>query len=100
MPPRVLPEVRPSQIFYRVYDIAVAELGLRERKKRETRQHLSDIATGLFYERGFDAVSVAEVADAAGVSKMTVFNYFPRKEDLFFDRGPELAELFSEAIHR
>lgn len=59
---------------------------LRDRKKRETRQRISDVATMLFAARGFDAVTVAEVAEAADVSKMTVFNYFPRKEDLLLDR--------------
>jgi AcrR family transcriptional regulator len=78
--------------------LAMTEPGLRDRKKRETRQRLSDIASTLFYERGFDAVSVADVAEAAGVSKMTVFNYFPRKEDLFFDRRPESIELLTAAI--
>ena len=76
----------------------MTEPGLRERKKRDTRQRLSDIATTLFYEHGFDNVSVADVADAAGVSKMTVFNYFPRKEDLFFDRAPEFVELVTAAV--
>ncbi|QKW52459.1 TetR/AcrR family transcriptional regulator [Streptomyces buecherae] len=61
--------------------------GLRERKKRQTRQHISDVATGLFLERGFDAVTIAEIADAADVSVNTVYNYFPAKEDLFFDRS-------------
>lgn len=61
--------------------------GLRERKKWETRRRISDVATGLFFARGFDNVTIAEVAEAAGVSRMTVFNYFPRKEDLFLDRG-------------
>ncbi|MFF7351176.1 MULTISPECIES: TetR/AcrR family transcriptional regulator [Streptomyces] len=74
------------------------ELSLRERKKRETRQRISDVATGLFVERGFDAVTVAEVARAAGVSAMTVFNYFPRKEDLFLDRIPQAAELLASAV--
>lgn len=73
-------------------------LPLRERKKRETRQRISDIATGLFADRGFDAVTVAEVARAAGVSAMTVFNYFPRKEDLFLDRIPQAAELLAGAV--
>ena len=73
-------------------------LPLRERKKRLTRQHISDVATSLFALRGFDAVTVAEIADAAGVSKMTVFNYFPRKEDLFFDRGPEAVALLSATV--
>ncbi|MFF4573745.1 TetR/AcrR family transcriptional regulator [Streptomyces sp. NPDC001410] len=75
------------------------EPSLRERKKRETRQRISDIATLLFAQRGFDAVTVAEVAREAGVSTMTVFNYFPRKEDLFLDRIPEAAELFAAAVH-
>ncbi|MCZ9346495.1 TetR/AcrR family transcriptional regulator [Streptomyces sp. TRM76130] len=61
--------------------------GLRERKKRQTRQYISDVATGLFLARGFDAVTVAEVARAADVSVNTVYNYFPAKEDLFLDRS-------------
>jgi AcrR family transcriptional regulator len=80
------------------YTIFVGRGGLRERKKAETRQHLSDVATRLFLERGFDEVSVAEVAVAANVSKMTVFNYFPRKEDLLFDRGPEALALVTAAV--
>ncbi|HEY1618774.1 MAG TPA: TetR/AcrR family transcriptional regulator [Streptosporangiaceae bacterium] len=61
--------------------------GLRERKKRETRQWISDVATTLFTERGFDTVTISDVAQAAGVAKMTVTNYFSRKEDLVFDRA-------------
>jgi AcrR family transcriptional regulator len=61
--------------------------GLRERKKRETRQQISDVATALFAQRGFEAVTISQVAEAAGVAKMTVTNYFPRKEDLVFDRA-------------
>jgi AcrR family transcriptional regulator len=60
--------------------------GLRERKKRLMRQQLSDTATAMFLERGFDAVRVAEVAEACGVSEKTVFNYFPTKESLVLDR--------------
>jgi AcrR family transcriptional regulator len=60
--------------------------GLRERKKRLMRQQLSDTATAMFLERGFDAVRVAEVAKACGVSEKTVFNYFPVKEALVMDR--------------
>jgi AcrR family transcriptional regulator len=68
--------------------------GLRERKKRLMRQQLSDTATGLFMERGFDAVRVAEVAQACGVSEKTVFNYFPTKESLILDRlEPMMASL-------
>ncbi|MGC0418296.1 TetR family transcriptional regulator [Embleya sp. AB8] len=58
------------------------EPGLRERKKSETRSALWHTAVRLFLERGFDNVSVAEIAAGANVSKMTVFNYFPAKEDL------------------
>jgi AcrR family transcriptional regulator len=60
--------------------------GLRERKKRLMRQQLSDTATAMFLESGFDAVRVAEVAQACGVSEKTVFNYFPVKEALVMDR--------------
>jgi AcrR family transcriptional regulator len=60
--------------------------GLRERKKRLMRRQLSDTATAMFLERGFDAVRVAEVAQACGVSEKTVFNYFPVKEALIMDR--------------
>ena len=60
--------------------------GLRERKKRLMRQQLSDTATEMFLERGFDAVRVAEIAAACGVSEKTVFNYFPTKESLILDR--------------
>jgi AcrR family transcriptional regulator len=62
------------------------ELGLRERKKRQTRQAIAKAAKRLFLDRGFEQVSVAEVARAADVSEQTVFNYFPSKEDLVFDR--------------
>lgn len=72
--------------------------GLREQKKRATREVISTVATQLFLERGFDNVTVAEVAAAANVSKMTVFNYFPRKEDLFFDREQEGAELLQRTL--
>jgi AcrR family transcriptional regulator len=59
--------------------------GLRERKKRLMRQQLTDTATVMFLERGFDAVRVAEIAAACGVSEKTVFNYFPSKEALILD---------------
>jgi AcrR family transcriptional regulator len=62
------------------------ELGLRERKKQQTRRTIRDTAMRLFLERGFDRVSVAEVARAADVSEQTVFNYFPTKEDLVYER--------------
>jgi AcrR family transcriptional regulator len=71
----------------------------REVKKQETRQRISDEATALFLARGFDAVTVDDVALAAKVSRMTVFNYFPRKEDLMLDRQDDLRlALFCDAI--
>jgi AcrR family transcriptional regulator len=63
-------------------------VGLRESKKLQTRQAIADKAMQLFAQRGFDRVTVAEVAAAAGVSEKTVFNYFPAKEDLFYDEVP------------
>ena len=60
--------------------------GLREFKKRETRQRISDVATEMFLARGFEAVAVTEVAAAAGVSEKTVYNYFPTKEALVLDQ--------------
>jgi AcrR family transcriptional regulator len=68
-----------------------AEPGLRERKKQQTRLTIAEAAQGLFAERGFDDVTVAEVARAADVSEGTVFNYFPTKEDLFYS-GMEVFE--------
>ncbi|MGW0770001.1 TetR/AcrR family transcriptional regulator [Streptomyces sp. NPDC002676] len=60
--------------------------GLRERKKQQTRRAISEAAISLFLERGFDKVSVADVAAVANVSTVTVFNYFPTKEDLALHR--------------
>jgi AcrR family transcriptional regulator len=58
--------------------------GLRERKKEQTRQRIAETARQLFLERGFERVTVSEIAQAADVSDKTVFNYFPAKEDLFY----------------
>ncbi|MFE3450050.1 TetR family transcriptional regulator [Nonomuraea sp. NPDC059194] len=74
------------------------EEGLRERKKRETRQRIADMAMGLFMMRGFEQVTVAEVARAADVSVNTVFNYFGTKEDLFLDRREEVEDLQSRVV--
>lgn len=63
--------------------------GLREQKKQETRQAISDHATRLFIERGFEETTIADIADAARVAKKTVTNYFARKEDLALDQHEE-----------
>jgi AcrR family transcriptional regulator len=61
-------------------------MGLRERKKQQTRELIADTARRLFTERGFERVTVAQIAQEADVAEATVFNYFPTKEDLFYSR--------------
>jgi AcrR family transcriptional regulator len=74
---------------------------LRESKKQATRQRISDVATELFFAHGFDAVTVDEIAIAAKVSKMTVFNYFARKEELMLDREDDLKlQPFRQALRK
>ncbi len=72
--------------------------GLRERKKRETRETIARTAMDLFGARGYDAVTVADVARAADVSEKTVFNYFPAKEDLVFNQGQARRDALIDAI--
>jgi AcrR family transcriptional regulator len=74
------------------------EGGLRERKKRETRQRISDVATGLFITRGYDEVKISEIAEAANVSEKTVYNYFPTKEALVFDRADDQRKQLTAAV--
>jgi AcrR family transcriptional regulator len=71
---------------------------LRTRKRLATRQAISVAATRLFLARGFDPVTVDEIAAAADVGRMTVFNHFPRKEDMFFDRDEEGRALIRDAL--
>ena len=74
------------------------DLDRRSRKRLATREAISNAATRLFLERGFDRVTVDEIAAAADVGRMTVFNHFPRKEDMFFDRDAEGREAISAAL--
>jgi AcrR family transcriptional regulator len=78
--------------------MAAAPTGLRERKKQQTRELIAETARQLFVERGFEAVPVAEVARAADVAEKTVFNYFPRKEDLVFWRLESFEEELLSAV--
>lgn len=71
---------------------------LRARKRMATRRDISVAASRLFRERGFDRVTIDEIAAAAEVGRMTVFNHFARKEDLFFDREDEGRGLAREAL--
>ena len=70
----------------------------RSRKRLATRQAISTVATRLFLEKGFDQVTIDEIAVAADVGRMTVFNHFARKEDLFFDRDEELRALLRQTL--
>jgi AcrR family transcriptional regulator len=69
-----------------------------ERGGPQTRARILAVATGLFVERGYDAVTVAEIARQAGVTSVTVFNHFPRKEDLFLDRAADAADLLRSTV--
>ena len=71
---------------------------MRERKRRLTRQRISDVATILFGARGFDNVKVSEVADIVGVSEKTVYNYFPTKESMVLDWADETVESMARVI--
>ncbi|MFK4761914.1 TetR/AcrR family transcriptional regulator [Microbacterium sp. ZW T5_45] len=73
-------------------------MGRRERKKAATRKNISDVATKMFLERGFDNVSIREVADAADVSPTTVFAHFPQKEALVFDEDDEQRDRLVGAV--
>lgn len=72
----------------------------RNRKRLATRQKISDIASRLFVERGFDQVTVDQIAEAADVARMTVFNHFSRKEDIFFDLDEEAREDLLAALQK
>ena len=74
--------------------------GLRERKRRLTRQRISDVATTLALVRGFDSVTVAKVAEIVGVSEKTVYNYFPTKESMILDMADEAVEELATALRK
>jgi len=72
--------------------------GRRELRRQETRARIVGAAADLFAERGFDAVSVAEIARRAGVVEKTVFNHFPLKEGLVFDADPPIRQALLAAV--
>ena len=72
--------------------------GIRERKKRLTREFISNTATRMFLARGFDAVKVTDIARECDVAEKTVYNYFPTKESLLLDREEEMAESIRRAL--
>ena len=74
------------------------EASIRARKKAATRLAISDVATRLFMEHGYDAVSLAQVAAEADVSIKTILNYFNAKDELYFDRAQEVFDALSTAI--
>lgn len=75
--------------------------GLRERKKQRTREAIVTVALELFAERGYQQTTVAEIAEAAEVSKGTVFAYFPTKEDIVFaDTAPVCDDLLRRLRER
>jgi AcrR family transcriptional regulator len=73
-------------------------MGLRELKKEQTRQLIAGTAWRLFADRGFDKVTVAEIAREAQVAEATVFNYFPSKEDLFYSRFEAFSARLADTV--
>ena len=78
----------------------VPTVGLRERKKAETRRRIADVAARMFVDRGYENVRMIDIAQAAAISEPTLYNYFPTKEHLIFDRDREFEELILQAVLR
>jgi AcrR family transcriptional regulator len=78
--------------------LTLAETGLRGRKKQQTRAAIAKTATELFAERGFEAVTVDQIARSAGVARQTVFNHFATKEEMLFDRDHEVLTALVTAV--
>jgi AcrR family transcriptional regulator len=79
-------------------DVSAPVVGLREQKKRQTRQALLDAAERLFEAHGYDRVTVAQIADAANISVKMLFTYFASKEDLAFGDEARLRDALVSAI--
>jgi AcrR family transcriptional regulator len=94
------PETGPDRSAKRRGRRAARGPGLRERRRQDTRARIVDAAGELFAERGFDAVSVMEIARRAKVVEKTVFNHFPVKEGLVFDADPPMRAALLDAVRR
>ena len=81
-----------------MYSASVETAGLRERKKQQTRSRIAAVAAGLFAERGYEQVTVADVARAADVSEQTVYNYFPAKDNLVLDQDEALRDRLVQLV--
>jgi AcrR family transcriptional regulator len=90
--------IRASHNLMAWYTPGVAEPGLRDLKKARTRQLIAETAARLFAERGYEQVTVSEIARAAEVAEQTLYNYFPTKEHLVTDREQQIQQLLSDLI--
>jgi AcrR family transcriptional regulator len=81
-------------------DMNVVRPGLRERKKQQTRENIARVALDLFAERGYENTTLAEIADAADVSKRTIFAYFESKEDILFCDEPMFYEQLKDTLEQ
>jgi AcrR family transcriptional regulator len=97
-PEEALPEAPATAGAQPTTPKAKGGAGARARRYQETRARIVDAAAELFAERGFDAVSVVEIARRAGVVEKTVFNHFPMKEGLVFDADPPMREALLDAV--
>lgn len=95
---RAVPPSRPDGPGRRSRKLAGP--GVREQRRLETRDRIVEAAADLFAERGFDGVSVLEIARRAGVVEKTVFNHFPVKEGLVFDSDPPMRAALLDAVRR
>lgn len=79
-------------------DASASKPGLRERKKQRTRDTIARVALELFAERGYDETTLEDIADAADVSKRTIFSYYQSKEDILFSDEPAILSAIELAL--
>ena len=77
-----------------------AGVGLRERKKRETKKRLTEKGIALFLEKGFDHTTLDEIAAAAGISRRTFFYYFSSKDEILLSLQSGIGEMLSDAVRK